>query len=63
MTWISVEDRLPEFDKPVLVIDKNRQIVVATRQVDWWTPIPAGADVFPTHWAELPEGPGKGRGK
>ena len=63
VAWISVEERLPEVGKPVLVWCGTKSCGVARRRdiarmTDVsWSSIPGGWSVFPTHWAELPEGP------
>ena len=70
MTWISVEEKLPEVGKPVLVWDSRPKLGrlrrVVARVVGFkrlWLTCPGDWSIRPTHWAELPEGPGKGQGK
>ena len=60
--WISVEDRLPEYSKPVLVYCKIYGRYVTTYEnhgeysefLDWKG---RGGALPPTHWMPLPEPP------
>lgn len=64
--WISVEDRLPEVDRPVIVSDAVGYMAVASswaiREERHWTP--SNIDSYdyslgfePTHWMPLPSPP------
>ena len=59
MTWISVDERLPEPCKAVLVWVPTTGVVriALWRLSAEWTFVPGGRLVHPSHWAELPEGP------
>ena len=59
--WVSVEDRLPEIDKEVLIVDiSGKRISTATFTVgnydgEGW--IADFEDIYPTHWKNLPTPP------
>lgn len=71
MSWISVKDRLPESDRPVLIYCKNGAMFTGKMQdhnfigepdVIWFTYGPLGtgrriANSRITHWMPLPEPP------
>lgn len=59
MTWISVEDRLPDDDISVLVYvpDAPEPIWLGFYDMDEWTWVDGGTNCRPTHWMELPEPP------
>ena len=71
MEWISVEDRLPEYSKHVLVVwGKDRHVAAGavypiTRHIgkdspidDRWFLYPSrSGGIKPTHWMPLPEPP------
>jgi len=68
MMWISVDERLPEVGKPVLVsrvrgVCTERLVARLVGFEKLWYTVPGDWSIRPTHWAELPEGPGKGQGK
>ena len=56
--WISIEDKLPKLNIPVLVCDKQKRVCVRAL-IGWWTGTPVWTrhkyDV--THWMPLPEPP------
>ena len=57
--WISVEDRLPDFDEYVLWHCPSgiMQVWEIDKDMDWqWVEERWGEDT-PTHWMPLPEGP------
>ena len=55
--WISVKERLPEEDVPVLCIDsQNVQLIACFGWGEWWHP-EIQADI--THWQPLPPLPGE----
>ncbi|HAT7708271.1 TPA: DUF551 domain-containing protein [Enterobacter roggenkampii] len=65
--WISIKDRLPDYDVDVLTIDINTgEHRVATRPYfsnDAWcygVCGPVNLEFYPTHWMPLPEPPGMG---
>ena len=57
-TWISVEDRLPELNKEVLVAWSNGSVGIARHIKDEFEPIEwdtYGSHAHITHWQPLPE--------
>lgn len=56
MTWISVKDRLPENENPVLVFDGD-YFEVAYWDGDMWADESCDKFPYPTHWMPLPEPP------
>ena len=75
MEWISVEDRLPEYQKNVLVVFTNisKQVVHSVAYVsrmsrhlgedtpysDRWWIYSSRSEIKPAHWMPLPEPPNK----
>jgi hypothetical protein len=60
MEWISVKDRLPEYQCCVLVFAGGLQYVGRHFGDEWryWSPMAqGGVDVEPTHWMPLPQPP------
>lgn len=58
MEWISVEDRLPEYGKRVIVYRAESEIVVEGQDIVAFGSVGNGG--FPagvTHWMPLPEPP------
>lgn len=74
MEWISVKDKLPEKDTPVLIYCKGGSTFVAEKKVVRWPdeeethwivrgPLGAGRKIATgriTHWAKLPALPNEG---
>jgi len=59
--WIKCSDRLPDFDKEVLVVMNKEYtlggvtMAIMLEKIGWWK---GGYGIYPpTHWAELPEPP------
>jgi hypothetical protein len=69
MTWISVEERLPAIGSTVFVwrpgfeSPEYAMRMARYRGTARWSTVPGQWEIRATHWAELPEGPGEGRGK
>jgi Protein of unknown function (DUF551) len=58
--WISVEERLPGINRPVLVWCGCCSVAIRRNVFEgclMWSSVPGAMSVYPTHWAELPEGP------
>lgn len=58
--WISVDERLPDINVPVLGIDGGVIVVVMLEGDTWYQTHTVGIDpplAFVTHWMPLPEGP------
>lgn len=57
--WISIEGRLPENGQTVLAWVAKAGISVARYRESGkiWSTVPGAWGIYPTHWAELPEGP------
>ena len=57
--WISVHERLPEIDKPVLWYypSGNMNVWSLDKDEEFGRPSVYGNAVWPTHWMELPESP------
>ncbi len=58
--WISVEDRLPESYKLVLITDKITWAIAFIHcEGDWWidSEVSDMQTIKPTHWMPLPELP------
>lgn len=58
MNWISVEDRLPEIDLEVLIVEKDLIIEVGSYQEYYWvenTEYKMRENV--THWMPIPKPP------
>lgn len=58
MTWISVKDRLPEYESPVFIFTADQEMAIATRSGDgrwyghhqfknvlYWMPLPSPPEV------------------
>ena len=62
--WVSVEDRLPEVNKPVLTYGRKGSIgigFVSSNSKEWVYFHPRyGGDKSPVHWMPLPEPPKEG---
>ena len=64
MSWISVEQELPELEKEVLIFYKGEQIQAGLYNGDdgleWWCELLGGWNIDwdkVTHWQPLPEPP------
>ncbi len=60
--WISVEDRLPQYDKEVVYIDKSNDIHLGRLESGmgkeiYWTHYDFLEDEDVTHWMPLPHPP------
>ena len=59
--WIKVEDSLPAYSYPVLIINEDGHIQVGIRKsTDQWGEnweVKANATLPATHWQTLPEAP------
>ena len=55
--WIPVEERLPENNNAVLVIDGGHSIVEGSYVLGRWVAFSEGRYIHPTHWRALPEPP------
>ena len=57
--WISVHERLPEIDKPVLWYypSGNMNVWELDKDEEFGRPGVYGKAVWPTHWMELPKPP------
>ena len=55
--WIPVEERLPENNNAVLVIDGGHSIVEGSYVLGRWVAFSEGRYIHPTHWRPRPEPP------
>jgi hypothetical protein len=56
--WISVKERLPEYDVDVLTIeDGEMEVNAVSEYTQWWWSSDEGFERNPTHWQPLPEPP------
>lgn len=61
-SWISVEDRLPEYYVPVIVCRKNGKVEQGSKNVgDWWN-VYGTRTKNVTHWMPMPEPPEENHG-
>ena len=58
--WISVEERLPDKNKPVIAADRFGEVFEATYGFGRWTPAYDEYETAAvTHWMPLPSPPGE----
>jgi hypothetical protein len=56
--WISVKDRLPEYDVEVLTFETgNYKVNAVSKYTQWWWDSDEGFERNPTHWQPLPKPP------
>jgi hypothetical protein len=56
--WISVKERLPEYDVEVLTFETgNYKVNAVSEYTQWWWDSNEGFERNPTHWMPLPKVP------
>jgi hypothetical protein len=56
--WISVKERLPEYDVEVLTFETgNYKVNAVSEYTQWWWDSNEGFERNPTHWMPLPKPP------
>jgi hypothetical protein len=56
--WISVKERLPEYDVEVLTFETgNYKVNAVSEYTQWWWDSNEGFKRNPTHWQPLPKPP------